>query len=128
MRLRNMILAGTGILTVCGIAVAISIRDYTTQPRAASAHVAPVGPPLASTSGPTSAPMPTTAVTAEPTSQPASVVPTEEPPPRPPATQSDTPASVLRQPEQRRDHSSPGDPAEKPPRGRGGSGGSDTDD
>ncbi len=102
MRLRNLILAGTGILTVCGIALAISLRDYTTQPAVANAHVAPVARPLASASGQTSAPMPTTPVTAEPAPQPASVVPAEASPPRPPATPSDTPASVLQEPQQRR--------------------------
>ncbi len=106
MRLRNVILAGTGILIVCGIALAMSLRDYTTQSTVASAHIAPVVRPQAGPGDQTSAPLPTTPVTAEPAPEPTSVVPAEAPPPRPVATQRDALAALLQQLQQRRHHRS----------------------
>src|SRR5260370_6931309 len=97
MRLRNMILAGIGILIVCGIALAMSLHDYTTQPAVANAHVAPVVQTPAGAGGQTSAPLPTMPVTAEPAPQPTSGAPAEAPPPRPPATETDAPATLLQQ-------------------------------
>ena len=103
MRLRNLILAGTGILIVCGIAVAMSLHDYTSQPAVASAHIAPVVRTPAG-AGDQPSPLPTMPVTAEPAAQPANVAPTEAAQPAPAATPRDALAALLQQLQQRRHH------------------------
>ncbi len=101
MRLRNVILAGTGIVIVCGIALAVSLHDYTSQPAVASAHIAPVVQAPAG-AGDQASPIPTIPVTAEPPPQPASVAPAEAPTPHPAAARGDALAALLQQLQQRR--------------------------
>ncbi|HSR23687.1 MAG TPA: hypothetical protein VLW53_09060 [Candidatus Eisenbacteria bacterium] len=103
-QVRLLILAGTGILVLCGVAVAASLLDYVSHPGVAVSHVPPVtGAAGAGSTGglPASAPLPTTPVTAAPVDPspsaapdaPAPATPQQQPATAAPASQ--TPAKFL---------------------------------
>lgn len=93
-QVRLAILAGTGILVLCGVAVAASLLDYVSHPGVAVSHVPPVTGAAGadSTGGPTSAPLSTTPVTAapvdpSPSASPSAPAPQQQPVAAAPASQ-----------------------------------------
>jgi len=73
-QLRLAILAGIGILALCGVAIAVALSDYVSHPAVAVAHVPPVvGPgapdPVNTAQAEAPPPMPQTPVTAVPVEQ-----------------------------------------------------------
>jgi hypothetical protein len=107
-QVRLVILAGTGILALCGVAVVASLLDYVSHPGVAVSHVPPVtGPAVADTSGsaPAPAPLPTTPVTAVPPDPAPSAAPAapaqQEPVAAPASQQSDALAALVQQLQQR---------------------------
>lgn len=109
-QLRLAILAGIGILALCGVAIAVALSDYVSHPAVAVAHVPPVvgpGAPDPADTAPAQAPLPQTPVTAVPVEQapPAQAQQQRQAPAQPVAQQNqDALARLLQQLQQRRHH------------------------
>jgi len=109
-QLRLVILAGIGILALCGVALAASLMDYVNHPTVAVAHVPPVMGPGASDpvdpaqqGGPP--PLPETPVTSVPVQQSAAQAPDQRTATAPAAPQNqDAIAKLLQELQQRRHH------------------------
>lgn len=102
-QVRLVILAGIGILALCGVAVGASLVDYVSHPGVAVAHVPPVmgpGAPDPVVTAPAPAPFPSTPVTSVPVDVSTSTTPPARPPEERPVTaavQRDTLDRLLQQ-------------------------------
>jgi hypothetical protein len=110
-QLRLAILAGIGILALCGAAIAVALSDYVSHPAVAVAHVPPVvgpgAPDPADTAAAQAPPLPQTPVTAVPVDQapPAQAAQQRQAAAQPIAQQNqDALARLLQQLQQRRHH------------------------